>query len=371
MFGMRKTLIVPLAALGVFYAGIALADLDVKDAAGTTRKIFNFVCQTTKLCNATVLIKSDGTEIGTSSTPVRTDPTGSTTQPVSGTVTANVGTGTRPVSAAPGSYSSGAFATGAGVDGWDVTQGATADAAATAGGTGSHSAKLRLMTSQQATTNNSIGATSEAAAGSDTATSGLNGLIKRMLQSITSLNGKIDTLNTTATSPVPCLNATTSTTNSYSNGGTNPANCDLNGNLYVNAKIASGQTITANNAAADPCQTTANSGATINISSATTTRIIAPSASNRTYICSIDILAFAANNVAIVEGTGGTCGTGTAGVVGGTTTGAGVSFPAQAGLVKGGAGTWVWRTAGTNVDFCLITSTTGPLTGYVKYVQAP
>lgn len=35
-----------------------------------------------------------GTEIGTSGAPVRTDPTGSTTQPVSGTVTANAGTGT-------------------------------------------------------------------------------------------------------------------------------------------------------------------------------------------------------------------------------------------------------------------------------------
>jgi len=38
---------------------------------------------------------TDGTNIlGTSSHPVRTDPTGTTTQPVSGTVTANAGTGT-------------------------------------------------------------------------------------------------------------------------------------------------------------------------------------------------------------------------------------------------------------------------------------
>ena len=35
-----------------------------------------------------------GTEIGTSGAPVRVDPTGTTTQPVSGTVTANAGTGT-------------------------------------------------------------------------------------------------------------------------------------------------------------------------------------------------------------------------------------------------------------------------------------
>lgn len=43
-------------------------------------------------------------------------------------------------------------------------------------------------------------------------------------------------LHTDLTSAVPCLNATTSATNSYSNAGTNPANCDLNGALYVNAK---------------------------------------------------------------------------------------------------------------------------------------
>jgi len=40
------------------------------------------------------LRNNSGTEIGTSGNPVRTDPTGSTTQPVSGTVTANAGTGT-------------------------------------------------------------------------------------------------------------------------------------------------------------------------------------------------------------------------------------------------------------------------------------
>lgn len=42
----------------------------------------------------TNLRNNSGTEIGTSGAPIRTDPTGSTTQPVSGTVTANAGTGT-------------------------------------------------------------------------------------------------------------------------------------------------------------------------------------------------------------------------------------------------------------------------------------
>lgn len=52
---------------------------------------------------------------------------------------------------ASGGYSSGALAAGAGSDGWDVAQGATADAAAAAGGIGTVSAKLREISSQLAT----------------------------------------------------------------------------------------------------------------------------------------------------------------------------------------------------------------------------
>lgn len=47
-----------------------------------------------------------------------------------------------------GSYASGAFASGSGADGWDVSEGATSATAATAGSTGSVNAKLRLMTTQ-------------------------------------------------------------------------------------------------------------------------------------------------------------------------------------------------------------------------------
>lgn len=80
--------------------------------------------------------------------------------------------------------------------------GATGDAAATAGSTGSLSAKMRLVTSQLAapalpsgaatettlsTASTQIGSTSETAASSDTATSGLSGRLQRIAQRITSL----------------------------------------------------------------------------------------------------------------------------------------------------------------------------------------
>jgi hypothetical protein len=48
-------------------------------------------------------------------------------------------------SVASGAYAAGSLAAGAGVDGWDLTQGAIADAAVTAGATGSISAKLRSI----------------------------------------------------------------------------------------------------------------------------------------------------------------------------------------------------------------------------------
>lgn len=69
--------------------------------------------------------------------------------------------------------------------------GTAADAAAAVGGAGTLSAKERLMTTQ------------------------------------------LDNINTNIQGAVPCLNATAFNTNSYSNAGINPANCDLNGGLYV------------------------------------------------------------------------------------------------------------------------------------------
>lgn len=63
---------------------------------------------------------------------------------------------------APGAYSAGSFVSGSGVDGWDVTEGSTTDAASAAGGTGSLSAKLRLMTTQIGAINTTLGSPAQA-----------------------------------------------------------------------------------------------------------------------------------------------------------------------------------------------------------------
>lgn len=47
----------------------------------------------------------------------------------------------------------------------------------------------------------------------------------------------LTTINTNIQGAVPCFNATAFNTNSYTNGQTNPANCDLNGNLYTNSRV--------------------------------------------------------------------------------------------------------------------------------------
>lgn len=78
---------------------------------------------------------SAGTQLGTSTAPVRTDPTGTTTQPVSGTVTANAGTGTMAVSLASvpshDVTNAGTFATQAAQSGtWTVQPGNTANTTA-------------------------------------------------------------------------------------------------------------------------------------------------------------------------------------------------------------------------------------------------
>lgn len=248
---MRKLVTALLAAAGVFVFGSALADLTVKDGGGVTRTLYNFACQTTKLCNATAIIKSDGSaaaDVKAANTVANTDV---------GLVVAVANTNTNVANNAD-----------------DVSAGSSAG------------------------------------------------------------------------SPVVSY--------SYVWDGTNWDRQPKS------------------TAVLNPCETIAQSYAPISITTATTTRIVAPSASNKTYICSLFLTSAAADNVGIVEGTGGTCGTGTAGVIGGTTAANGPNFAANGGvMLQAGGKTAVAQTAGTNVDLCLITSAATPLAGGIKYVQAP
>lgn len=346
---MRRVSIALLAAAGVLVVGSALADLVVLDGNGVSRIIKNFTCETTKLCNATVLIKSDGTELGTASQPVRTDPTGSTTQPVSGTVTSNLGTLNGAATAA--NQTAAAAAKGEGATGAAVPSGAqycgmnvggnlTGCAGLSAGADAVSNSSAQMLHGAFGYFYN--GTTWDRMRGDTT-----NGLWVNVKNTLASVGNNADDVSAgaSAASPVVAYN--------YVFDGTN---WDRQRSPSLNA-----------------CETNAQSYATGVITSATTTRIIAPSASNKTYLCAFFMKASAADNVAVVEGTGGTCGTGTAALLGGTTTANGFVFGTAGDgvLLQAGGKVAIVQTAGTNVDTCLITSTTGPLIWSAKYVQAP
>lgn len=299
-------------------------------------------------------------------------------------------------SIASGAMAAGSHAAGSGVDGWDLTQGAIADAAVTAGATGSVSAKLRSISRDVMTVNTWAGGTLGAMANYGTSPGavlvpGVNAFITNTPSVVQSGTWTVQPGNTANTTPwlVTVNNTLTAvtpgdgiTTTIY---GTAPASPVIgvpllwNGTTYDRWKSAGATGVAAvrptdgtRNAIVDPCEATLQSYAPISITTATTTRIVAPSASNKTYICSLFLTSAAADNVGIVEGTGGTCGTGTAGVVGGTTAANGPNFAANGGmLLQAGGKVAAAQTAGTNVDLCLITSAATPLAGGIKYVQAP
>lgn len=68
-----KKLLAALSALVLFaFTGIAIADYTIKDGNNASQTILAFVCATTKICPAHVVINSSGTELGTTSNPFQT-----------------------------------------------------------------------------------------------------------------------------------------------------------------------------------------------------------------------------------------------------------------------------------------------------------
>jgi hypothetical protein len=86
------------------------------------------------------------------------------------------------------------------------------------------------------------------------------------------------------------------------------------------------------------------------------------------YICSINLVTAAANNVAMVEGTGTVCATGIAGMAGGSTAATGWNFAANGGLTQGNGMGSIMAEA-TNADnLCLLQSAAVQLSGVIGYV---
>lgn len=121
----------------------------------------------------------------------------------------------------------------------------------------------------------------------------------------------------------------------------------------------------------DPCSGVDKIAVPVSISTATTTQLAAADASNKIYVCSVNLMGAAADNVALVEGDTAACASPTAGMAGGTTAATGWNMGANGGLTLGnGLGT-VAKSASTNRYVCLITSAATQLSGTVMYALAP
>lgn len=259
----------------------------------------------------TYSVLSDGTQIiGTSTHPVRTDPTGTTTQPVS-------------------------------------------------------AASLPLPTGAAVSASQCGGANSTAPC-EVSATTAVNSVTNPIFDKLT------DGTNPLGTASNPMRTDPTGTT-------TQPVSA-------ASLPLPSGASISADQCGwqvANPCGIAGlGSGATggtlvgpsvgdtykaINISTATTTLIVTGVSGRQVRISAQHMIAAAADNVAWIEGTGATCGTGTAGMAGGTTAASGYNFAANGGIAEGsGLGT-VLQTVTTGDSVCLVTSAAVQLSGGVEY----
>ena len=209
---------------------------------------------------------------------------------------------------AAGALAAGAFASGAGVDGWDLTQGAKADSVCgTATGTCSVISLLKFL-------NTAVGSAIPA---------GPN------------LIGKVGIDQTTP-------------------GTTN--------GVQVNAALPAG-TNTIGNVGSDPSSGKGTpSSVAINVSTATTTQLVAISGSTKIYVTSFDVIAGGTGNITFEYGTGSNCGTGTTALTGA------YNLTAQAGIAKGnGVGAILIVPAGNAL--CVLTSAAVQMSGSLSYQQ--
>jgi hypothetical protein len=118
----------------------------------------------------------------------------------------------------------------------------------------------------------------------------------------------------------------------------------------------------------DPCQ--GNAHTTFSINQATGTQLIAGTSGKKIYICSYHVVTATAQNIALVEGTGTVCASGTAGLkgFGGSTAATGQNFAANGGETYGDGSYQIGTEATAADNVCLLQSSTGQVSGGGSYV---
>jgi len=107
--------------------------------------------------------------------------------------------------------------------------------------------------------------------------------------------------------------------------------------------------------------------ANVNVNTATTTLIVTGVAGRHVRICSLSLVTALANNVALLSGTGATCGTGTTGMSGGTTAATGWNFAANGGITQGNGIGVINQTNATGDSVCIATSAAAQLSGRIAF----
>lgn len=106
----------------------------------------------------------------------------------------------------------------------------------------------------------------------------------------------------------------------------------------------------------------ADASAAINVSTATTTQLVALSSGKKIYVSAIDVIAAGTGNITFVYGTGSNCGTGTTSLTGA------YNLTAQAGISKGNGLGAVLVVPASNA-LCVTTSAAVQMSGAVAYAQ--
>jgi hypothetical protein len=230
------------------------------------------------------------------------------------------------ITAASGSYASGAMSSGAYASG-SIASGAMVD----------------------------LGSQADSACSTDNGSCSAIALIKRTNQNVT-------TLNTTAGSAIVGVSGSAqSSSNPMGWVNINQTTPGTTNGVVVNAMTA-----------ADPCVGTAKTNVPISTASGTTALVTGVSA-KKIYVCSLALIAPSAVSVSLSEGSSSTCGTSNqAAVIGVATNGTaanGMPLAANGGLTLGNGGGTIAATATAANYLCLFQSGTAQIAGNLTYVQ--
>lgn len=212
-----------------------------------------------------------------------------------------------------------------------------------------------------------IGATTDAAA-----TAGGEGTVSAKLRNATAL---IDTGNTTLSTinaKLPSAGALADDTSNPTTTGVAAYNMCFDGSTWDrcvkadagagNVTSATQRVVLANNSI--PCTSF------VAVSQADDATVITGTASQYIYICSIVLVGAASEVINIIEGTGTVCATGTTVIAGSSTQANGMSFAANGGFSAVSSLPFM-RTSTLADNLCITQSGTSRVSGWISYTKAP